>query len=221
MGRDDRSLIERLKELDTPAVSDALDRLHLRGTCLGIHPLVAGCKAAGRAFTVAYLPAGDPPGTVGDFIDDVTPDQVVVLDNRGRLDCTVWGDLLTLVSVSNGIGGTFIDGVCRDVPGIVENAYPVFSRGSFMRTGKDRVEAAAVNVPVTLGGVQVRPGDYVFGDDSGAVVVPADRAAEVVAVAEQISEGEARIVELVKSGLPLREARAREGYHSLQRESSR
>lgn len=219
MSPDTASLLARFDALDTPAVSDALDRLGLSGTCQGIRALIPGVKAVGRAFTVSYVPAGDPAGTVGDFIDDVGPDEVVVLDNRGRADCTVWGDLLTFVAVSRGIAGTFIDGVCRDAPGIAEAGYALFSRGCFMRTGKDRVEVAGVNVPVALAGVQVRPGDLVFGDDSGVVVIPVGRADEVVAIAEEVSERERTIVELVNSGLTLRDARKRVNYHTLQRGS--
>ena len=203
--------------LDTPSVSDALDRLELVGACEGIRPLVLGAKAVGRAFTVAYRTAGDPPGTVGDFIDDVAPDQVIVLANEGRTDCTVWGDLLTLVAHSRGVAGTVIDGVCRDVPAIVSSRYPVFCKGSFMRTGKDRVEVAGINVPVSISGVNVAPGDIVVGDDSGIVVVPQARAADVLAVAQQVADAEQRIESLVRSGLTLREAREKEGYHALQR----
>jgi len=203
--------------LDTPSVSDALDRLELVGACEGIRPLFLGAKAVGRAFTVAYRTAGDPPGTVGDFIDDVAPDQVIVLANEGRTDCTVWGDLLTLVAHSRGVAGTVIDGVCRDVPAIVSSRYPVFCKGSFMRTGKDRVEVAGINVPVSISGVNVAPGDIVVGDDSGIVVVPQARAADVLAVAQQVADAEQRIESLVRSGLTLREAREKEGYHALQR----
>jgi len=203
--------------LDTPSVSDALDRFELVGACEGIRPLFLGAKAVGRAFTVAYRTAGDPPGTVGDFIDDVAPDQVIVLANEGRTDCTVWGDLLTLVAHSRGVAGTVIDGVCRDVPAIVSSRYPVFCKGSFMRTGKDRVEVAGINVPVSISGVDVAPGDIVVGDDSGIVVVPQARAADVLAVARQVAYAEQRIESLVRSGLTLREAREKEGYHALQR----
>jgi 4-hydroxy-4-methyl-2-oxoglutarate aldolase len=217
MPADFARLLSGFEALDTPSVSDALDRLDLVGACEGIRPLFLGARAVGRAFTVAYRSAGDPPGTVGDFIDDVAPDQMIVLANEGRTDCTVWGDLLTLVAQSRGVAGTVIDGVCRDVPVIVSSRYPVFSRGSFMRTGKDRVEVAGINVPVSISGVAVGPGDIVVGDDSGIVVVPQGRAADVLAVAQRVADAEQRIESRVRSGLTLREAREQEGYHTLQR----
>ena len=70
---------------------------------------------AGRAWTLLYGPAANPPGTVGDYIDDVPPGSVIVLDNGGRDNATVWGDILTEIAKRRGIAGTVIDGVCRDV----------------------------------------------------------------------------------------------------------
>jgi regulator of RNase E activity RraA len=86
-----------------------------------------------------------------------------------------------------------------------------------MRTGKDRVEVADVQVPVALGDAQVRPGDLVVGDEDGVVVVSAQHAEKVAAIAHEISQQEARIIEAALSGDSLREARNRFGYHSLQR----
>ena len=93
---------------------------------------------AGRAWTLKYGPAGSPPGTVGDYIDDVAPGSVIVLDNGGRDNVTVWGDILTEVAHRKGIAGTVIDGINRDVALCLQLGYPVFSRDSWMRTGKDR-----------------------------------------------------------------------------------
>lgn len=209
-------IIQAYRELDTPCVSDALDRLGLRGGCEGLKPIVYGVKAVGPAFTVHYLPVGVRRGTVGDFIDDVAPEQVVVIDNGGRTYCTVWGDLLTLVATRRGVQGTVIDGVCRDVPRIRELRYPLFSKGHFMVTGKDRVEADAINVPVSICGVQVRPGDLIVADDSGVVVVPQEKVEEVLEAAQEIAAAEARIEEEIRRGTPLAEARRKVGYHSLQ-----
>ena len=95
----------------TAAVSDALDRLGRPGSLLGIAPLFDGARLCGPAFTVRYVTAGSPPGTVGDYLDDVPPGGVVVLDNGGRVDCTVWGDILTAMANQRGVAGTVIDGV--------------------------------------------------------------------------------------------------------------
>jgi 4-hydroxy-4-methyl-2-oxoglutarate aldolase len=149
-------MVERFRALPTAAVSDALDRMRLPGSALGIRSLFDGARVVGRAFTVRYAPAGHPPGTVGDYIDDVPPGAVVVLDNDGRTDCTVWGDILTSVAHERGIVGTVVSGVCRDVSKALALGYPIFSVGRFMRTGKDRVEVVEVGGPIEVGGVQVR-----------------------------------------------------------------
>lgn len=215
-GRTDPDLIKAFKELDTTSVSDALDRLGISGGLLGIKPIVPGVTMCGPAFTVHYVPCGVVKGTVGDFLDDVEPGQVVVIDNAGREYCTVWGDLMSLTASRKGVAGTVIDGVCRDISGIRELRYPIFTKGFYMVTGKDRVQVDAVNVPVAISGVLVKPGDIMLGDDTGVVVIPQEKAAEVLEVAKEIAEKEEIIVREVKNGATLREARSRVGYHNLQ-----
>ncbi|HEX9880532.1 MAG TPA: RraA family protein [Candidatus Binatia bacterium] len=209
--------VQAFKDLSVAAVSDALDRLGLHGTCLGIQPLANGYKMAGRAFTVKYIPVGVVKGTVGDYIDDVAPGDVVVLDNAGRVDCTVWGDILTSVAHKRGVGGTVIHGVCRDVARSLGLKYPIFSRGKFMRTGKDRVQVDGMNVPVSMGDVQVRPGDILVGSDDGVVVVPKEKEEEVLTVAQSISEAEAKLLGEAMKGTRLDDARKKYKYHELQR----
>jgi regulator of RNase E activity RraA len=157
---------------------------------------------------------------VGDYIDIVEPGDVIVLDNNGRMDCTVWGDILTVTAKLKGISGTVIDGVCRDVPNIVKERYPIFTRGRFMMTGKDRVMVEAMNVTVSIGKTQVKPGDIMIGDDSGVVVVPQERAEEVLKLAMEIEVAENQIEEAVRGGLSLKEAREKYRYHSLQTKQS-
>ena len=185
-------IIQGLRELPTATISDALDRLGIVGQCLGIAPLDPRFRLVGRAFTLRYRPTGlVDRGNVGDYIDDVPPGEVVVLDNAGRLDCTVWGDILTAVSHRRGIGGTVIHGVCRDVQRALDLGYPIFSRGRYMRTGKDRVEVESMQAPVSLGEVQVRPGDILVGDADGVLVIPRVREAEVFDTAREAAMAEA------------------------------
>lgn len=209
-------ILKRLRALSTPGVSDAMDRLGIAGQCLGIMPLDRSFRLAGAAFTVSYVDAGESGGTVGDFLDDLGPGQVAVLDNAGRLDATVWGDLMTTVARRRGVEGTVIDGVCRDLDRALQEDYPLFTRGNWMRTGKDRVRLAATGVPVTIGGVVVSPGDLLLGDVNGLVALPAGRAGEIIEAAEEIEAAEAAIRAEIIAGADLRDARARAGYHRLQ-----
>lgn len=212
-----QELVQEFMKTSTPNISDALDKLHIRGGCHGLAPIVLGKKMVGPAFTVKYVPNGEDKGTVGDYIDDAQAGDVIVLDNGGRTDCTVWGDILTYVATSKKIAGTVIDGVCRDVDGIREMDYPMFSRGHYMVTGKDRVMVQSVNQTVSISDVQVRPGDLIMADESGVLVIPRNRAEEVLAVAKEIDEAEQRILEDFKKGASLGEARKKHKYDELQR----
>ena len=213
--------VERAGKLDTATISDALDKLGIAGQCLGIKPLDHRFRLAGRAFTLAYAPVGYPLGTVGDFIDDVPEGNIVVIDNGGRPDATVWGDILTFTAHKRGLGGTVIDGACRDTHLALDLGYPMYSRSYSMRTGKDRVQLDATQVVVTVGDVRVSPGDIVRGDSDGVVVIPGDREAEVLDVAETIDAAEMRIRDAIAGGLRLDEARKQQQYHLLQRRDAK
>lgn len=208
--------IQRASKLDTTSLSDALDRLGIAGQCLGIKPLDHRFRLTGRAFTLLYGPASTPPGTVGDYIDDLEPDTVIVLDNGGRENATVWGDILTTMAHSRGIAGTVIDGACRDTHLSLSLGYPIFSRSYSMRTGKDRVQVEATNGPVNIGDARVLAGDILRGDSDGVIVIPKAHEDQVLAIAEEIDAVEGRILAAVKSGMKLVEARRLHGYHQLQ-----
>jgi 4-hydroxy-4-methyl-2-oxoglutarate aldolase len=208
--------IQRASKLDTTSLSDALDRLGIAGQCLGIKPLDHRFRLTGRAFTILYGPASNPPGTVGDYIDDLEPGTVVVLDNGGRENATVWGDILTTVAHKRGIAGTVIDGACRDVHLSLSLGYPIFSRSHSMRTGKDRVQVEATNCTVNIGDAGVDAGDILRGDADGVIVIPKAHEDDVLTVAEEIDRVEGQILGACRAGSRLVEARKHFGYHQLQ-----
>jgi regulator of RNase E activity RraA len=208
--------LDRASKLDTTAISDALDRLGIAGQCLNIKPLDPRFRLTGRAYTILYGPVGNPAGTVGDYIDDVPPGSVVVLDNGGRENATVWGDILTWVAHRRGVAGTVIDGACRDTHLARELGYPVFSRSYSMRTGKDRVQVESVNAVVNIGDARVAPGDLLRGDADGVVVLPRAHEETILAAAEEIDAIEQQIRASVAEGKTLAEARRQLGYHRLQ-----
>jgi regulator of RNase E activity RraA len=202
--------------ISTASLSDALDSLGLPGSLHGISPLRPGQRVAGPAFTVAYEPVDGTGGTVGDFLDDVPSGSVILIDNAGRTDCTVWGGIMSQTARELGIAGTVINGTCRDVAVAATAGYQLWSVSKFMRTGKDRVRVAAVQTPVVIDGVTIAPGDIIVADDDGVVAVPAARWDEVLGIAKRIDEVEEAIVETVRGGATLAAARAQHGYHSLQ-----
>ncbi|MDX3630503.1 RraA family protein [Streptomyces europaeiscabiei] len=213
---DPTALSHLATDLSTASVSDALDSLGLPGSLHGVGALCQGQRTVGPVFTVTYEPVDEAGGTVGDFLDDVPAGAVILIDNAGRTDCTVWGGIMSRTAHERGIAGTVIHGTCRDVAVATDTGYPIWSVSRFMRTGKDRVRVAAVQTTVTIDGVLIRPGDILVADDDGAVVVPAARWDEVAGLARRIDRVEDAIVDAVRDGVTLAEARAQHGYHALQ-----
>lgn len=219
------SIVEQFKKYATPTISDALNRLGIMGGCLGIRPVVPGLKMVGSAYTVRRLPS-DPvnPSKGGDYLDHVQGGDVVVIDNGGRINGTVWGDILTVAAKRLNLGGTLIDGACRDVSIVKDLEYPLFTRGVYVQTGKDRSQMEAFGVPVSICDVRVDPGDVIVGDDSGVLVVPREVAEQVLKECAEIEEAEELIRASVDQGLDredahltLAEARKKYGYWDLQK----
>lgn len=209
-------IVEEFRRFATSGVSDALDRLGIAGQAFDIRPVTTGPRMVGRAWTGLYQPCDVNGGTVGDYIDDVPTGDVILLDNAGRTDATVWGDILTTVATRRGIAGTVIDGICRDADRSQELNYPMFAVDRWMRTGKDRVQMVGQQVPITIGKVRVFPGDLVIGDSDGVVIVPQQREREVLDAVLAIETAEERIREQLKDGVRLDVARKNLGYHALQ-----
>ncbi len=211
------TFVSRALALDCAALSDALDRSGVAGQCYKIAPCDRKFRMAGHAYTVLYRPAGHgEEGHVGDFIDDVAPGSVIVIDNRGRDDVGTWGNILTEMAHHRKMAGTVIDGINRDVALCTELNYPIYSRGSWMRTGKGRIQLAGLQVPVTIGGVTVHPGDLLRGDADGVVVIPKALQEQVLTYAEEITAKENAIRAGIREGLRMDEARRRFSYHQLQ-----
>lgn len=197
-------LAAKLARLDTCAVSDALDRLGLAGTVHGIHAVWSGPRIAGRVVTVKLRP--QEPGEElrvhlgAAAIQAAQPGDVIVVANDGRVEAAGWGGLLSLAATLRGVEGIIIDGAVRDVDDSRELGLPVFARASVPTTGRGRVVEEASQVPVTIAGVEVRPNDLVIGDASGVVFVSADRATEVVTLARELTDQEARIAAELRLG---------------------
>ncbi len=179
--------------LPTSVVSDALDRLGVKGQCTGLRSLTsAGTTLCGRVFTVQFLPCGPPDartpnGDIGDYIDDVPAGYVIAIDNRGSLDSCVWDAAMTRSARERGVAGTVIDGACRDHARSGAQHYPLFALGTHSRNGKDRVRVEAYNLPIVIGGVRVECDDVLLGDGDGVVVVPRDYLSQTLTAARQIA----------------------------------
>ncbi len=215
---------ERLLKLDTGAVSDAMDQLGLKGATYGIRPAWPCPRIAGPAVTVKAIPVGltPPPQHINiHAISSAEPGSVLVIDDAGRTDVACMGDLQSLAAKLQGMSGAVIDGACRDIDAVREIGFPMFTRGVVPMTARGRIQQEAWNVMVQIGGVQVRPGDWIIGDGSGVVVIPQEHAEEVIKAAEAIVAREEAMAEAVRSGRTILDVMTNFNYeHMLESKES-
>ena len=210
--------VERLSKLDACTVSDALDRLGIRGATLGVRPMWACPRICGRAVTVKLKPQGavQPTRHLGtEAIHIANPGEVLVMELAGRTDVPGWGGLLSLAAKVKGLAGIVIDGACRDIDDSAEVGFPVFAKAVVPITARGRVVQDSVNDEIQFAGTQVHPGDLVVADGSGTIIVPKDRAEEVIAAGEEIAAREAAMAEAVRGGMSIVDVLEKGGYEQM------
>lgn len=201
-------------------LSDTLDSLGLMNQALQpfIRPLDETLVLFGRARTGLYMPryhvepGSNPYAIEMALVDDLKPGDVAVFACQGPTTrIAPWGELLSTASVARGAVGCVTDGLVRDVRQIRELRFPVFHGGIGPLDSKGRGEMMAMDVPVELAGVRVLPGDFVFGDVDGVVVIPQARAAETFRLALEKVSAENRTRDELRAGAKLAEVYARYG----------
>jgi len=184
--QDDRFLFNRLEKLYTGLISDVLDdRLGFKDNVYimeyKIRPLFPNIKLVGRAATALSVPTyrepNEPYKSELDFIESLKPGDVAVATQSGAMTAGLWGALLSTGARYKGARGAIIDGISRDTREIKEMKFSVFVKG--------RIEIISFNQPIKCGGVWVNPGDIVFGDDDGVVVIPQEIVVDTVDLAEE------------------------------------
>ena len=195
----DQEILALLMQVSAPNVSDAM---HRKGAMSGIVSICGNVKMVGRAVTVQTL-AGDWAKPV-EAIDVARKDEVIVINNDGATHIAPWGELATLSCVKKGIAGVVIDGAVRDVDDIRAMKYPLFAKAVVPNAGEPK-GFGEINAEIQCGGQAVRPGDWITGDESGVVVIPAERAYEVARRALEIKKNEERIREEIRRGSTLSE----------------
>lgn len=201
------ALLDRLAALDTCLISDALDRLELRGTVHGIGRLWPCPRIAGRVVTVELGPfeasaAASAPHLGTRAIEAASPDHVIVVANAGRTEMAGWGGLLSRAARGRGIRGVIVDGAGRDVDEAQELGFPLYARAGVPTTARGRAIERATNVEVTIDGVVVAPGDLAIADGSGVVFIPDASALDVLDAAEQLAAREAELAARIDGGAP-------------------
>lgn len=201
-------LLDRLAHLDTCALSDAMDRHGIAGVALGLRALTLTARIVGRATTVQLAPDDGRTSKrhlCTAAVDASGPGSIVVIAHNGRMDVAGWGGILSTAACQRGVEGVVIDGVCRDIDESRELGLPVYGRGGVPVTARGRVIETDWNVPVTIAGITVSPGDYVVCDGSGVAIVPSAQADTVIATAATIAERERLMAEAVQNGIPVSE----------------
>jgi regulator of RNase E activity RraA len=215
-------LLDRLRRLDTCAVSDALDTLGLGGATTGLRPLwaVPG-PVAGRIRTVLAGPreSGRPAQHIGAAaIEAAGPADVLVIANDGRLDVSCWGGILTVAAARRGIGGVVVDGAMRDIAECEEQGFPVFGRAVVPVSARGRIVQLAMGEPVRVADTTVHQNDLVLADRNGVVFVPAADAGRVLGLAERIVAREDAMTAAVRAGQPVTEVMHDNRFPSVEEE---
>jgi regulator of RNase E activity RraA len=188
-----------LEALSSGQLSDAMEALNLRRSVVtGFIMLAApGSKIVGTAVTLRQMPKNASEEREARLTrhQEVSrkiaqKGDVVVVDNGGRLDTATWGEFHGYACRQNGVAGAIIDGATRDGPAIRNSGFPTFVRGMTPVTSKWDLKTASINEPVMLGPVGVNPGDIVFADETGIVIIPAAKKAVVLLKANEIRASE-------------------------------
>ena len=192
----------RLKNLDitTSHISDALKNLTGEyGIIPGVKPIKDNLKISGRVVTVKTQQ--DDWGTSLKAVETAKKGEIVVICCDGD-DIGVWGELFSKYAQKKGVQSTVIYGAMRDVEAVQELNYPVFSRSVVPNAGTPRAEGE-INISIECGGIEINPGDWIFGDAGGVVVVAGELLEKVIPEATQIKKNEDIIIHQLEEGISL------------------
>lgn len=194
------------EQLYTPVVGDSLDALGHFHQFLPpqIHGITRQARLVGRAMPVliadVFGPQSEPFGRLTEALDQLQPDEIYVARN-GERPTSGWGEVLTATAKARGAAGAVIDGYHRDTPQILEQDWPVFSRGRYAQDAEVRKVVTDYRCPIEIGQVTISPGDLIFGDCDGVLVVPRAIEDEVLERALTKSAGENRVRAAIEAGM--------------------
>jgi 4-hydroxy-4-methyl-2-oxoglutarate aldolase len=201
----DEELFRLMQDLLYAAVAgDILDRLGLFHQFLpqAIKPLRETMKLAGQAMPVHIVPVSGPQerafGRLTEALDDLRPGEIYIA--TGAIDCASWGEIMTAAARTRGASGAVIDGYHRDTVKVLEQNWPVFSRGSYAQDAGVRSSITDFRCPIEIEQVQISPGDLVFGDLDGVLIIPRDVEREVIRLALEKARHEVSVRGEIEGG---------------------
>ena len=199
-------IVTRLSKLDSCAVSDALDKLGLKGSVTGIRRYTTDRRIAGRVVTVKLDRAEGRSNTrhlCTTAIEAADPGDIIVVEQRTGLDAASWGGNLAIGASMRGVSGVIVEGPARDIDDCQRFDFPVFARSHTARTARGRIVEVATNETVTVGDVEVAPGDYVVADGSAVVFIAQSEIDRVLESAEAIVAREEAMARALREGIPI------------------
>jgi regulator of RNase E activity RraA len=197
--------------LYSSVLADVLDGLGHRANSLppNLRPLKPDWKLLGRAATLSCVTVAAEPARPYALelacIDALKPGEVLVATTNGDQKSALWGELLSTASRAHGAVGVVLDGLTRDATKIIAMDFPVFATGFSPLDSKGRLDAVSHGQPIRIGDCIVKPGDYVFGDIDGVVVIPAELADKALPRALEKVTGENKVREELAKGRSVRE----------------
>jgi len=208
----DHELFELMRrELYTPVLGDVLDQQGFYHRILppAVQPMREDMVIAGRAMPALQIdvhgPQARPFGKLTEALDQLDPNEVW-LGAGGAMRCAYWGEILTATAKKRGAVGAIVNGYHRDTPKVLEQDWPVFSRGRFAQDSSVRTQVADYRCPIEVGGVWIEPGDLVFADLDGVVIVPRACEAEAVEAALAKARSENLVRREIEQGMSSTEA---------------
>lgn len=192
--------------LYTPVVGDILDQCGYTHQFLPqpVQPLLQEMKLAGRAMPALMIDVHgvqkQPFGKLTEALDQLQPGEIY-LASGGAMRCAYWGEILTATARMRGAVGAVINGFHRDTPKVLEQGWPVFSRGRYAQDSSVRTQVVDYRCPIEVGQVHVNPGDLVFGDLDGVVIIPQQLEQEVILKALEKASGENLVRKEIESGM--------------------
>jgi 4-hydroxy-4-methyl-2-oxoglutarate aldolase len=198
--------VTRLGKLDSCAVSDALDKLGLKGSVTGIHRYTTEQRIAGRVLTVKLDRAEGRTNTrhlCTQAIEAANPGDIIVVEQSTGLDAASWGGNLAIGARMRGVAGVIVEGPARDIDDCRKLDFPVFARSHTARTARGRIVEVSTNEPIAVGDVTVTPGDYVVADGSAVVFIGHDEIERVLETAEAIVAREEAMAHALREGIPI------------------
>jgi RraA family protein len=183
------------KAIPVAIAGDAMNRqnlLHSR-----IRPLGQNYHLLGQARTVSVI-AGDN-SAIHAVLGLVEPGQVLMVDGGGHTDRALWGDILSSVAKSKNLAGIVLDGAVRDVAELRAGDMPVYASG-VSPAGPTKGWGGTIDTAISCGGVAVKPGDVILGDDDGVAVIPIERVAAIKTLAEERLAFEADVLKRIANG---------------------